>query len=121
MKQEELTDLKIEIYKLLKEHKLKIIDEDKDSISFSIKNIEASIQIEDDNEYQFWVKEVYNIDLPENYYNDMLEYGDIHDFENFIMAIKDGDFNYIKSIYNSLLKLQETYQDDFSNMVKYFT
>lgn len=110
------------IVTLLKEYKAKNIEEDRDSVDtveFTIKQITAVIQIEED-ECQYWIKEVQGVDLPEEYFENIIEYGDYDSFESFIVAIKDGEYNYIKYLYTSLNKLNEKYEDEFGTMIQYF-
>ena len=111
--------MKEKIITLLKEYKAKDIEEDDDSIGFTIKQITAGIQIEE-NECQYWIKEVQGVDLPEEYFENIIEYGDYDSFEGFIMAIRDGEYNYIKTLYTSLVKLDEKYGDEFDTMINYF-
>jgi len=49
-----------------------------------------------------------------------LLYGDIDEIESFIMSVVDGEYNYIGELYKNLEKLQEKYEDNFDDMVRYF-
>lgn len=112
--------MKTKIKELLKQYKAKDIEEDEDSIAFYIKQIKVYIQIETEDDCQFWIEEVIGVELPTTYYNNILEYGDLSDFESFLARINDGEYNYIKGLYNSLLKLSEKYEYEFDIMLKYF-
>lgn len=109
------------IQELLKEYKAKEVEIDGVNTTFYLKQIKVGVQIEDENEYQFWIEEVTGVDLPEEYYNNIFEFGDIEDLDGFMLSIINGEYNYIKSIYNSLTKLSEKYEDDLETMLKYFT
>lgn len=108
------------ISKILKEYKAKDIDDNENLIFFHIKNFKLGVQYEDDENLQFWIEEIQGVDLPEDYFENIIEAGDLNEFEEFIMAVADGEFNYIKKIYSTLKKLEEQYDDDFSMMIKYF-
>src|SRR6188474_510600 len=97
------------VQELLKEYKAKEVEIYDGNITFYLRKIKVGIQIEDENEYQFWIEEVTGVDLPEEYYGHIFEFGDIGDFEDFMSSIINGEFDYIKNVYNSLTKLSEKY------------
>ena len=110
-----------EIIKLIKENKAKNIEQEEDLISFSIKGFNIKIQIEDEIEgdIQYWIESIDDIELPQEYYEHYLEFGYVHDFEMFLDAIINGEYNFIKKIYNAINKLSETYEEDFDIFLKH--
>lgn len=82
--------MKEEINNLLQQHKLRIIEESEGGISFKIKKISITVQIEEDDYAQIWISDVEGTDLPDGYYDHTLLYGDMDEIESFIMAVIDG-------------------------------
>jgi len=112
--------MKQEIKNLLQEYKLKTVEESEEDITFKIKKISVALQIEEDDYAQIWISGVEGTDLPWEYYDHTLLYGDIDEIESFIVAVIDGEYNYIGELYKNLEKLQEKYSENFDNMVEYF-
>jgi len=112
--------MKQEIKKILQEYNLKITEESEEDITFKIKKISVTIQIEEDEYAQIWISHVEGADLSSEYYDHTLLYGDIDEIESFIMAVVDGEYNYIGDLYKNLEKLQEKYEDKFDDMARYF-
>lgn len=110
-----------EILNYLKEYKAKNIEQYEDLISFSIKDFNIKIQIEDKDNVQYWIESINNIDLSEQYYEHYLELGTPEDFELFLYAIVNGEYNFIKKIYNTINKLSETYEEDLDIFLKHYS
>ena len=114
------------IIELISEYKFKVVEiensETIGNIIFNNKDFYFSIQIEDEDTLSFGLSKIDNIDLSGDILDFFSEYGDLGDFEEFLISIKLGTFLYIKTMYKDIEKLSNKYEDnetEFKFLINY--
>ena len=93
----------------------KIIEETEDTLIFKVRQINYLIYKEDKETYQCTIDSIDNINISEEYYNNFIEY----DWEEFIYAIEDKYYDWIKDLYKAIERMKDKYEEEFDIMVKY--
>jgi len=97
----------------LKVNKAKDIISDVDFIEFRVKDTIFFIQIEDEHNVQYSILSIDDINLPEWYYDSLIEYGDLRYIEEyfFSVVIERELITQIKNIYKTFNKMIEKYDE----------
>ena len=84
--------------------------------NFTFKGFTVQVFYEDDEIVQYTITSIVvkgnEYELPETVVNSLTEHDDINHLEEYVFAIENKDFDWIKNIYSDLLKINEKYFDN---------
>jgi hypothetical protein len=78
---------------------------------FTYKKFEIGIQYESDESVQYYIISVESYNLPENSVEFLNEMEDIKHIDEYLYALEDGYFDWIKDIYKDLNRIDKKYND----------
>jgi len=76
---------------------------------FTYKKFEIGIQYESDESVQYYIISVESYNLPENSVEFLNEMEDIKHIDDYLYALENGDFDWIKEIYKDLIRFDKKY------------
>lgn len=74
---------------------------------FTYKKFEIGIQYESDESVQYYIISVESYNLPENSVEFLNEMEDIKHIDDYLYALENGDFDWIKEIYKDLIRFDK--------------
>lgn len=102
-----------------KEEYLKTLNEGETVVfeyEFTFKGFTVHVCYEDDETVQYSINSIVikdnEYELPETVVDSLTEYEDLNHLEDYIYAIENRDFDWIKNLYSDLLKINEKYIDN---------
>jgi hypothetical protein len=110
----ELQEINEKARKLILDNKFKIdeVDIGLDLIVFTKKDFTFYLQIENEECFGFGLSDIDSADLGESFYRRFDENGSIDEFEEFLLWVNDGRFDYIKKMYKAVEVLKEKFEDN---------
>jgi hypothetical protein len=111
----ELPEINAKARKIILDNKFKIDEADTglDLIIFAKKDFTFYLQIEDEDCFAFGLSDIDSADLGQSFYQRFDENGESLDqFEEFLLWVNDGRFDYIKKMYKSVEVLKEKFEDN---------
>lgn len=102
---------KEEYLKTLKEGEIVVFE-----YEFTFKGFTVHVCYEDDETVQYTINSIVvkgnEYELPESVVDSLTEIEDLNHLEDYIYAIENRDFDWIKNLYSDLLKINEKYIDN---------
>jgi hypothetical protein len=111
----ELQEINAKARKLILDNKFKIIEDEssEDLIVFRKTDFQFYLQIEEEDCFTFGLYDIGSIALRESFYRRFDENGESLDqFEEFLLWVNDGRFDYIKKMYKAVEVLKEKFEDN---------
>jgi hypothetical protein len=110
-----LPEINAKARKIILDNKFKIIEDEtsEDLIVFYKTDFQFYLQIEEEDCFAYGLSDIGSILLGESFYQRFDENGESLDqFEEFLLWVNDGRFDYIKKMYKAVEVLKEKFEDN---------